>query len=179
MPNKIGRPKKPVDRSRWLDDEGRRPTPEYNAWRNMRQRCTVPTHKLWHRYGGRGVTVCDRWLTSFENFLADMGPRPDGGSLDRIDNDGNYEPGNCRWATSHVQARNRGSNAVYEIDGVKKCLVDWAKHFGINQSTLRDRVVCCGIPIEEAVQIPVGQSLLGVKTSKRKWRCGRKEIVPC
>lgn len=85
-------------------------TPTYRAWRAMKYRCYVETCSFYPLYGGRGITVCDRWLESFENFLADMGERPKepkGLSLDRIDNDGDYEPGNCRWATAKQQARNR------------------------------------------------------------------------
>lgn len=81
-------------------------TPEYRSWQAMKARCLNPNAHAYERYGGAGITVCDRWL-KFENFLADMGPRPVGTSLDRINNAGNYEPGNCRWATRSQQSKNR------------------------------------------------------------------------
>lgn len=84
--------------------------PEYQAWYDMKHRCLNPNNTRYANYGGRGIVVCKEWLNSFENFLEDMGPRPSRRSLDRIDNNGNYEPGNCRWATDKQQAYNKRTN---------------------------------------------------------------------
>lgn len=87
---------------------GLKTSSEYNSWRSMKQRCNDPNHEHYDRYGGRGITVCEAWSQSFETFLAYVGRKPAHGySIDRIDNDGNYEPGNVRWATKKEQARNQ------------------------------------------------------------------------
>ncbi len=97
----------------------------------MKQRCEDPKHTAYDRYGGRGIYVCTRWSESFLNFLEDMGERPEDTSLDRIDNDGPYEPGNCRWATYTEQQRNRRNNRVITLDGQRKFAAQIAKDNGI------------------------------------------------
>lgn len=92
-------------------------SPTYVAWDNMIQRCTNPNRPDYKNYGGRGIEVCDRWLDSFENFLSDMGEKPEGLTLDREDNDGDYEPGNCRWANWFQQSATRRKGNQYFQNG--------------------------------------------------------------
>lgn len=114
-------------------------TRAYRVWCGMKTRCTNPNDRSWQWYGARGIKVCDRWQDSFEAFFADIGPIPDGMSIDRIDVNGNYEPGNCRLANSTAQARNRRDNALITYDGLTLCLSEWAERTGLTYSTLRAR----------------------------------------
>ncbi len=110
-----------------------------NTWHQMLRRCTIPTACNYHNYGRRGIAVCHRWRC-FEAFLFDMGGRPSGLEIDRIDNDGDYEPGNCRWVTKKQQMRNTRQNHVLAFDGRSQCLIEWAEELGIARHTLSRRI---------------------------------------
>lgn len=115
-------------------------TPEYIVWLSMVSRCTNPRHSSYRHYGARGIRICDRWLDSFTLFLADMGERPSlSHTIDRIDNDGNYEPTNCRWATKKEQARNRRGNVSFTAQGVVATVAEWAERMGVTCSMLYAR----------------------------------------
>lgn len=128
-------------------------TTTYRSWSNMIARCTNPTDSEWQRYGGRGIIVDVRWL-NFENFLEDMGQRPEGSSLDRLDPNGDYCLQNCRWATPTEQANNRRNSRLITFGGVTKTLAQWAAQLGINPTTLSYRIQA-GWPIEQAFTHPV------------------------
>lgn len=114
-------------------------TRTYWAWGNMKKRCQGPGNSHYHRYGGRGIRVCDRWATSFENFLADMGEAPPGLSVERKDNNGHYSPENCVWATAEQQGRNKSTNHIIIVDGVAKTLGEWCKQYSLNYSAVINR----------------------------------------
>jgi hypothetical protein len=118
---------------------GGRVSPERNSWGQMMQRCNNPKDPRWSSYGGRGITICERWR-SFENFLADIGPRPPGSTLERNDNDGDYEPGNCRWATKKEQANNRRDTHYVDFDGERLPAAVAASRAGLNYNTLKTRL---------------------------------------
>ena len=119
---------------------GHSATTEYRIWSQMRGRCANPRGARWSSYGGRGITVCARWHESFENFLADMGPRPAGTTLDRKDNDGNYEPGNCRWATRIEQQNNMRSNRIVVVSGERMTLAEACRRAGLDSSLVGGRL---------------------------------------
>ena len=117
------------------------------CWADMKQRCYNPNSQQYKNYGLRGIFVCTRWLESFENFLSDMGNKPDGLTLERINTNGNYEPANCKWADSFEQARNKRTTHKFEFDGKYMTMREWAKHLGRHESTLSSRLRM-GYPIE-------------------------------
>lgn len=119
----------------------------------MKQRCTNPRSKFFAYYGGRGITICADWIDSFENFLKDMGEKPEDMSLDRINNNGSYEPGNCRWATKKEQQNNLRSNRIYNLYGKDFTISQLSEKFGIHRNTL-DRRLKLGIPVIQAVIPP-------------------------
>ena len=135
-------------------DYGKRPK-EYGIWKTMRNRCNSPASQRWPAYGGRGVKVCDRWQDSFAAFIDDMGPRPSPDhSLDRIDNGGNYEPGNCRWATRSEQVLNRECVVRYEWNGRMMTPTEIAAETGIPYQVLYQRLHRYKWPDERAVTVP-------------------------
>lgn len=129
-------------------------TSEYRIWSMMRQRCSNPKTARYARYGGRGISVCDRWM-SFENFYADMGPRPSPKhSVERKDNNAGYSPENCVWTTHRSQSRNKSTNRLIEYHGETKTLMEWSEVLRIHYYTIHNRIKL-GWSIEEAFTQPV------------------------
>ncbi len=124
----------------------------YSIWCSMRKRCENPKATYYDDYGGRGISVCERWLT-FENFHADMGDPPDGLTLDRTDNDKGYSPENCRWATRLDQSRNRRGRCSIAAFGKEMILAEWAQETGLKENTIRGRMRA-GWSIERALSKP-------------------------
>lgn len=130
---------------------------EYRTWSRMIFRCENPKDKRWKDYGGRGIRICKRWRNSFEQFLLDMGPRPSAiHSIDRFpNNDGNYEPGNCRWATRAQQANNSRANRKIKFSGRLLTVREWEDELGFNRATLHARLNMLGWSVEKALTTPV------------------------
>lgn len=132
---------------------GRR-TAEYIVWKSMNQRCYDPGNKKYSNYGGRGITVCDRWRSDYAAFLADMGRMPSRKhSIDRKNNDGNYEPDNCRWATKTEQGRNQRTNRLLTINGETRCVRDWEEVAGFPKGMIQTRLHL-GWQVERLLQTP-------------------------
>lgn len=129
-------------------------TPGYRVWAAMLRRCTNANAADYPRYGGRGITVCDRWRF-YENFLADMGPCPAGLTLDRIDGTRGYEPGNCRWATYQEQNRNRRNNRLVTMNGKTRTLVEWCEIYGRNYDAVKQRINKLKWPADRALLTPI------------------------
>jgi hypothetical protein len=131
-------------------------TPEYEIWCGIIKRCCNPKNRSWKNYGGRGIKVCARWRESFGSFLADMGPRPSTThSIERKDNDGDYEPENCVWATPAEQARNTRRTLTITHENVTQSLADWALAKGMKQETLYKRLYIMNWTVADALTIPV------------------------
>ncbi len=146
MANKIGVKK------RHYEYHGSSSSPEYEAWRNMIHRCYHRSYRSYHRYGGRGINVCDRWKLSFKSFYDDMGERPSRNhSLDRIDYDDGYYKENCRWATNVEQYNNRSTSHRIEYNGKIMNITEWSKEVGIPRGTISSRIRY-GWPIERILK---------------------------
>lgn len=133
---------------------GKSSTPEYRIWQVMIQRCHLETSKDFGSYGGRGITVCERWRYSFLNFLEDMGTREKGMEIERMDNDGNYEPENCEWVTRTTQNRNKRNNRLITVNGQTKTMVEWAEEKGLSVQTISGRLNNYGWSEEDSVMTP-------------------------
>lgn len=119
------------------DTVGGKPTTEYKTWCHIKDRCYNPDNKQYQDWGGRGIKMCDRWLSSFHSFLEDMGRKPSPElTIDRINNDGDYEPGNCKWGTDLEQAKNKRNNKWYEANGERKHLREWSRVIGMDSGNI-------------------------------------------
>ncbi|MCW5701973.1 MAG: hypothetical protein KIT82_05250 [Bradyrhizobium sp.] len=143
------------------NNRGQRPTSEYLAWVAAKKRCTNPKNASFKRYGGRGIRMCEGWSADFGAFLEDMGPKPDVRmSLDRIDPDGDYAPGNCRWAPPDVQSRNRKGVRWFEFEGQPALLIDIARFFSMTRDETRALIRRGLLPVKAlAVAPPVPDRL--------------------
>lgn len=124
-------------------------TPTYQSWQAMKQRCNSTKHVCYQNYGGRGIKVCPRWET-YSNFLTDMGERPEGHSIDRIDSDLGYTPENCKWSTRTEQNRNNTQNRLINFRGQTKCLSEWCELLGLTYHRVYMRVFKLNWSIEDA-----------------------------
>lgn len=153
-------------------------SPEYNAWHHMIARCEKPSDPRFYCYGARGITVCDRWKgrDGFKNFIEDMGHRPGPEySIDRINNNGNYEPSNCRWSTRVEQANNKSNNILILYHGETKTLGAWAREFGFDYKNIWERMNRYGWSFEKAIKMEKRETVMrlveykGISKSLAQW----------
>lgn len=140
---------------------------EYFAWFDMRRRCLNSSHKNFPSYGARGIAICSRWIESFDNFYADMGPRPPGMTLERVDNDGQYSPGNCKWDTQRAQRNNTRKNVFLTHEGRRATRSQWSAITGMATGTIRTRI---------ASGWPADRALTQRPDQRRNWRKKPTEI---
>lgn len=150
-------------------------TPLYRRWVSMKQRCDNPKNKAYKNYGGRGIKVCRRWL-KFENFLADMGTPSPGLSLERKNNNGNYTPKNCRWATGSEQCRNTRRNHLIEAGGLNLCIAEWSERLGSSKNSIHSRLRKGMMP-SEAVTKPIQQRRQKLAWASVDWTKRSGEIA--
>ncbi len=136
------------------------PHPLYQVWMGIKGRCRNPNYRQWNDYGGRGITMCERW-NDFKTFAADMGERPPGYSIDRIDNDRGYSPENCRWATRKEQQRNQRRAVFVDVEGVRYRAIELADKAGVKVDTVIARAQR-GLPYEKVVSSERGHSAVGL-----------------
>lgn len=136
-----------------LARRGQPKAPGYDIWSGMKKRCSNPRSAMFRHYGGRGIRVCERW-NDFAAFIADMGAPPLGATLERIDNDGDYTPANCRWATRAEQNRNTRQNVMLTYGGRTQCLTDWAREYGLSLGTLHARLFVHNWSLDVALTRP-------------------------
>jgi hypothetical protein len=151
---------KPTRSCGCLQDEGWKHggswTREYRIWCSIKQRCFNPLDSGFKDYGARGIKVCPEWMNNFAHFMRDMGPRPSRQhSVERRNNDGDYEPGNCYWATMAIQRRNTRQTHMLIYNGKTQCLTDWANELGMSPTTLSNRIVRDGWNVEKALATPI------------------------
>lgn len=139
----------------------------YPTWVAMLRRCSDSAHFAYHRYGGRGISVCERWCSDFWAFAQDMGDRPEKHTLDRVDNDGNYQPDNCRWANRATQAKNRILGRILTFDGLTLTVPRWADRMGLPDYVLRKRLRK-GWSVERALTEPLGLPLVQRSPAQRR-----------
>jgi len=143
-------------------------SPEYDTWCHMKRRCLIPKDKNYYNYGGRGISVYPEWVSSFSAFLSSVGNRPsEFHSLDRIDVNGNYEPGNVRWATVDVQANNKRNNVNVTSNGITRTITEWCRELHLNANVVRYRITC-GLTPYEAVFL--GYPRTKVRRESLNWR---------